>query len=136
MKRRILVVDDFVHCADSLGRLLSRLSYDVRTAYDGLHAVAIAEEFKPEFILLDIAMPNFNGFETARFIRNKRWGRGMVLIAISAHSRQQDRRLSSEAGFDAHLTKPAQLTDILDSMEKASQRLENEPYIPREPLRA
>jgi len=106
--RRILVVDDNRDSADSLGMLLRTLGSEVRTAHDGLEAVATAAAFQPDVVLLDIGLPKLNGYEVARRIRDLR-GQGVVLIAVTGWGQAEDRRLSREAGFDHHLTKPINL---------------------------
>jgi CheY-like chemotaxis protein len=112
MSRRILIADDYAGTAENLARLLRSYGDDVQTAIDGLQAIALAEKFRPEFVLLDICMPNLNGYEAAKRIRQQPWGRDIVLIAFTAGSQREEERLCREAGFDAHLIKPASPTDI------------------------
>lgn|GEM_PF-297080 len=104
--RRILVADDNVDSARSLGRLLELYGNDVRTAHDGLQAVKAAELFQPEVILLDIGMPELNGHEVCRRIRELTWGRNAILVAMTGWGQEEDKRMSQEAGFDLHLVKP------------------------------
>ncbi len=117
---RILIVDDFPHTAESLGRLLRGFGYEVRTATDGLQAIAIAKDFRPEFVLLDIGMPNLNGFDTAKHMRNEDWSRGMKFIALSGHRSQGYQRRAREAGFDRYLFKPVPAKNIAALIEKIS----------------
>src|SRR5690606_9551427 len=79
--RRVLVVDDNEDGAESLATFLQIGGHEVKTAYDGEAAVAAAEAFRPEVVLLDIGMPKLNGYEACRRIRESDWGRDMVLIA-------------------------------------------------------
>jgi PAS domain S-box-containing protein len=104
---RILIVDDNRDGADSLGTLLRIMGNDIRTAYDGQKGVDVAEEFRPNVVLLDIGLPKLNGYEACRRIREQAWGREMVLIAVTGRGQEEDRRRSYEAGFDHHLVKPA-----------------------------
>jgi signal transduction histidine kinase len=104
--RRILVVDDNRDSADGLAMLLELGGDEVRTAYDGLAAVEAAAQFRPEAVLMDIGMPTLNGYDAARRIREQPWGRDVLLIALTGWGQDEDRRLSLEAGFDVHLTKP------------------------------
>jgi signal transduction histidine kinase len=104
--RRILVVDDNRDSADGLALLLELGGDEVRTAYDGLAALEAAAQFRPEAVLMDIGMPALNGYDAARRIREQPWGRDVVLIALTGWGQEEDRRLSLEAGFDVHLTKP------------------------------
>jgi PAS domain S-box-containing protein len=113
---RILVVDDNVDAADSLGALLRVLGHDTETAYDGLSAIAAAAANVPDVILLDIGMPGLNGYETGMRIREQHWGKSVRLIALTGWGQEQDRHRSFAAGFDGHLVKPTDpttLTNIL-----------------------
>ncbi|MEO8031772.1 MAG: PAS domain S-box protein [Gemmatimonadota bacterium] len=103
--RRILVVDDNRDSADSLSMLLGMLGNDVRAVHDGLDAVRVAGEFRPEIILLDIGLPKLNGYDAAIRIRQL-LGRSVVLVALTGWGQQADRRRSRDAGFDHHMTKP------------------------------
>jgi CheY-like chemotaxis protein len=105
---RILVVDDNHDSADSLGLLLELMGNEVRIVHDGLEALAVANEFQPRVILLDIGLPSINGYEVARTIRgqNEAWARNALLIAVTGWGDESDRQLSKEAGFDHHLVKP------------------------------
>ncbi len=105
-RRRILVVDDNRDSADTLARLLGLTGHEARTANDGGEAVAIAEEYRPEVILLDIGLPVMNGYEVARTIRSRPWGRNVVIVALTGWGQDGDRRQSQEAGIDHHLVKP------------------------------
>lgn len=121
MSRRILIVDDYPDTAESLARLLRSYGDEVQTAVDGLQGIALAEKFLPECVLLDIRMPNLNGYEAAKRIRQQPWGRDMVLIAFTAGSQREDQRLCREAGFNAHLIKPVSPTDIVTLLANISQ---------------
>jgi PAS domain S-box-containing protein len=117
--RRILVVDDERIAAASLGKLLTILGHETRTAYDGLETVGVAEAFRPDVVLLDIGLPKMNGYEVARKIRQQPWGQGMVLIALTGWGQEADRQRARDAGFDHHLVKPvalAALTQMLASL--------------------
>ena len=118
--RRTLVVDDNVDSADSLAMLLRLTGHETVTAHDGVEALATAERFQPEVVFLDIGMPRLNGYEAARRIREAPWGRGMVLVAMTGWGKDEDRRRSREAGFDAHLVKPADCSELLKLMESLS----------------
>ena len=118
MARRILITDDYSHAAEMLARRLGRFDYDIRVATDAFQAIAIAEEFRPDVILLDIGLPDLNSFETAKHIRNQPWGRGMALIAISGDWDEECEQQSREAGFSAHLIKPAAIEDVVDLIER------------------
>ncbi len=110
--RRILVVDDYGENAETLAELLRVDGNEVEIAHDGLKAVEMAETFCPAVVLLDIGMPKLNGYEAARKIREQPWGKDMVLIAITGWGGENDRNRSREAGFNAHLLKPVNYTEL------------------------
>jgi signal transduction histidine kinase len=105
-KYRILVVDDNRDSAISLGMMLKIMGHETRTAHDGLDAVAVAEAFRPDVVLLDIGLPQLNGYDACRRIRQQPWGQGMVLIALTGWGQEEDKRQSKEAGFNFHMVKP------------------------------
>jgi CheY-like chemotaxis protein len=107
--RRILVVDDNVDAAESFASLLRLMDNDVRTAADGPAALRIAAEYRPDLVLLDIALPGMNGYDVARALRRELGDGRTLIVAVTGYGGQQDKRRSAEAGFDAHLVKP---TDI------------------------
>ncbi|AME28196.1 hybrid sensor histidine kinase/response regulator [Burkholderia sp. PAMC 26561] len=103
---KVLVVDDNVDTADSLTLLVELLDHDVRTAYDGLTALDIAIQYRPNVALLDIGLPGIDGYEVATRIRKQAGLEGMVLVAITGYGQESDRQLATQAGFDHHLVKP------------------------------
>ena len=106
------MVDDNRDSADSLGMLLRLKGNDIRTAHDGLEAVAAADTFRPELVLLDIGLPKLNGYDAARRIRQQPWGAAVVLVALTGWGQEEDRRRSHEAGFDFHVVKPVDLAAL------------------------
>lgn len=108
----ILVVDDNVDAADSLGLLLEDFGAVVRIAYDATHALEALKRFYPALVLLDIGLPDLNGFEACREIRRER-GREVLIVAITGWGQDADRQRAAEAGFDAHLTKPVELSHVV-----------------------
>ena len=103
---KILVVDDNRDAAETLSMLLELKGHEVRKAYDGEDALQLAEDFRPQMVLLDLGMPKMNGFEACRRIRDNAWGAQMTLIAVTGWGQEDDRRKSTAAGFDGHLVKP------------------------------
>lgn len=104
--RRVLIVDDYPNAAESFARYLRHFGYEVKVAFDGFEAIALAERFRPDTVFLDIDMPHLNGYETAKRIREQPWGEQMMLIALTGWAGEEQRGLSRDAGFDAHLIKP------------------------------
>jgi signal transduction histidine kinase len=113
--RRVLIVDDSEDAAVSLALLLDRQGHEVHVAHDGLAAVERAAALEPDVILLDIGLPELDGYEVARRIRAARPHDGLLLIALTGWSQDDARRRALEAGFDAHMTKPVDL-DALAKM--------------------
>lgn len=105
---RILVVDDNHDSALSLAMMLSIMGHETRTAHDGESAVASAESFLPEVVLLDIGLPKLNGYEVAQRIREKPWGASMFLIAVTGWGQEEDRQRSTEVGLNVHMVKPVE----------------------------
>ena len=112
--RRILVVDDNRDSARTLARLLEIIGHEARTAHDGGEAVATAEAYHPEVILLDIGLPVMNGYEVARTIRRHPWGTDIVIVALTGWGQAEDRKRSKEVGIDHHLVKPVEPQALLD----------------------
>jgi CheY-like chemotaxis protein len=104
--QRILVADDNHDAAEALSLQLQLAGHEVRTAHDGVEALAIADTFEPDIVLLDLGMPKMDGYEVARQVRTRPHGRRVKLIALTGWGQQQDRDRTSAAGFDAHLVKP------------------------------
>jgi len=110
--KRILIVDDHEDSADSLGRLLRLMGNTTRTAHDGPEALKVAEEFRPELVLLDIGLPKMNGYDVARRLRQQHWAPDTVLVALTGWGQDEDKRLSQEAGFNFHMVKPVDLSAL------------------------
>ena len=106
--RRILVVDDSADHADSLALVLQLNGHDVRTAYDGPTALAEAEAWRPDVVLLNPHLPRLSGLEVARRLRAD-LNRQVLLVAMSGYTQAEERRRTQEAGFHAHLIKPVKL---------------------------
>ena len=117
---RILVVDDNADTALGLARLLKMLGHDVRTAHDGLAALAEARDHRSDFILLDLGLPGMDGYQVARTLRDEGFDQA-VIIAISGYGEEQAQIRSRASGFDHHLVKPVDF-DSLISLIGSPQR--------------
>ncbi len=120
-KRRVLVVDDYPDIADIVSVLIKILGYDCRTALSGREALQVVEEFDPEIILLDIKLPDVCGWEMGE--RLKRRGRRLFLVAVTGYGQTRDLVRSSKAGFDVHITKPADLKIVKRVLSDAEKNL-------------
>jgi PAS domain S-box-containing protein len=118
--RRILIAEDIPDAAEMLRTMLDLMGHDVRVAADGVQAVTLAKEFAPDIALLDIGMPRMDGYQAAREIREA-LGTGVMLVALTGWGQEDDQRRAREAGFDHHLTKPAE-PDVLEDLISAAGR--------------
>ena len=109
---RILVVDDNRDAAESLGLLLETMGHEVRVAHAGEEGLLAMRAFAPMVVLLDIGMPDMDGYEVARRIRSEEGSGRAVLVAITGWGQDEDRRRAREAGFDHHLTKPVDPAEL------------------------
>ena len=120
-KHQLLIVDDNLDAANSLAILAQLSGYVTHIAIDGLAAIEMAEIVRPEAIIMDLGMPKMSGFEAARWVRQQPWGKDTVLIAVTGWGQDEDRRKSREAGFDVHLTKPVDSTELLNHLQGADE---------------
>ncbi len=109
---KVLIVDDDEDTVTSLSIMLRILGHEVLSAHDGVQALEAAKSFRPDVVLLDIALPRMNGYEAARRIRQESWGENMKLVALTGWGQEEDKRRSIEAGFNHHLTKPMEPTAL------------------------
>jgi signal transduction histidine kinase len=120
--RRILVVDDNVDSAQCMALLLKIDGHEVYVAHDGRAAIDTAQTLRPQVVLLDIGLPKMDGYEVAKRLREWPEMQKTVLIALTGYGREEDHRLSEQAGFDYHLTKPVNpntVQDIVNSLVRA-----------------
>jgi CheY-like chemotaxis protein/two-component sensor histidine kinase len=119
----VLVVDDNHDAANSLGMLLTLLGAQVDVAYTGSQALASVGRHAPRLVFLDIGMPNMDGYEVAKRIRSLKLDEQPVLVALTGWGQEHNRQAAYDAGFDHHLTKPAdarRLRELLASIMKKS----------------
>jgi len=137
VSRKILVVDDNVDSAESLATLLRLSGHDALLAHDGVGAIEAAEKHRPDVVLLDIGLPQMNGYEVCRRLRDLPWGNNLVVIAVTGWGQGDEPQKWQEAGFDAHLVKPAQyaaLAALLSTLSRSARendRRSESPDTPR-----
>ena len=105
---------------------MTTCGHDVRTAFDGQAALETAREFRPEVVLLDIGLPQMDGYEVARRLRAESDTRSPVLVAVTGYGQDEDRIHALQRGFDHHLVKPVELRSleaILQSIPAAAHRV-------------
>ena len=118
--RRILLVDDDVDAAEALAELLRDYGHDVATAHDGAGALDHARRHRPEVVLLDITMPEMDGYEVAKRMREELALSDTLLVALTGYGEDRDRRLAREAGFDQHVTKPVDVAELEELLKLPS----------------
>jgi CheY-like chemotaxis protein len=118
-RRRVLVADDNIDGAESLRLNLEIQGHDARAVFDGAAALALAEEFRPEIMVLDLGMPKLDGYQVCRRVRECSWGDDVTIIALTGWGQEQDRRRTLEAGFDHHLVKPVDPTFLVKLIDEA-----------------
>lgn len=120
---RVLVVDDNVDVVESLALLIEASGHDLRTAFDGPTALKVVYEFKPQVVLLDIGLPEMNGYEVAQRLREVPDFGSVILVALTGYGHEADKQRSQEAGFNQHLVKPADSSQIQQILENVSTRV-------------
>jgi signal transduction histidine kinase/DNA-binding response OmpR family regulator len=118
---RVLIVDDNRDAADSVAQYLELEGHEVKTAPDGPKALASVPVFAPHVVLLDIGLPGMSGHEVARRLQEWRVHTPMLLIAVTGYGQKEDRELSEDAGFDAHLVKPADPRELAQMLRQWAQ---------------
>jgi len=111
-KFRILVVDDYADAAESLMMLLQAKGHEVEIADCGIKAIEQAQVFHPQVVLLDIGLPDLDGYEVAKRLRALPETRDATLIALTGYGQSEDHNRSQSAGFDHHLLKPLNFDEL------------------------
>lgn len=114
IEKRILVVDDNADAADMTAQMLQLYGLNVQVAYGGAEGLASAQANYPDMIFLDIGMPKMDGYEVAKAVRADRTLSGVTLIALTAWGDEASRSRARAAGFDMHLTKPANIVELVN----------------------
>lgn len=119
--RRIAIVEDNTDVRDLLRLKLSRLGHDVVTAGDGIEGIRVLLEVRPDLALVDLGLPGLDGFAVAKEVRAK-LGTEVVLVAVSGFGQPEDKRRAIDSGFDEHITKPAEVSDIENVLRRFPPR--------------
>jgi len=125
MGKRVLVVDDNTYTADSFARLISLCGHEASVAYSGREAVGRTAELLPDLVLLDIDMPDMDGYEAAARIRRDLAHSQPILIAVTGWAREEDQFRAYDAGFDLHVAKPLtldRLKEVMAMLDPAERR--------------
>ena len=119
---RVLIVDDDEDTAESLSMLLLASGHEVRMAHDGPAALKAAVDYRPDVMMIDIGLPMLNGFEVAERLRAQAAFQDTVLVAVTGYGQEKDRKRTKDAGFDYHLVKPAEFSDIQEILVAVAER--------------
>jgi CheY-like chemotaxis protein len=119
---RLVVIDDNQDAADSLAMILGGSGAEVGTAYEGESGLHLVQTFQPDAALLDIGMPGMDGYEVCRRIRATDPDRRIRLVAVTGFGQAHDKSRALAAGFDAHLTKPADVAALRDALRDIGRR--------------
>ena len=121
-RSRVVVADDLALSADSLSDILRLMGYEVVTAYDGRSAIAAHVWFRPDAYILDLEMPELDGYQSCQALRQRPGGEALAIIALSAWGRSDDLTRALEVGFSSFLLKPAHPRDIVRCLTEVQSR--------------
>jgi signal transduction histidine kinase/ActR/RegA family two-component response regulator len=121
-KQRVLMVDDNQDAVDLLAAMLDFAGYETAKAYDGASAIASAQAWAPDVVILDIGLPDMSGYEVARRLREKAAFTETPLVALSGWGSAEDKRKATAAGFDLHFTKPVDADALCAALARLSER--------------
>ena len=119
--KRILVVEDNELNRDVLSRLLTRRGYTVLLALDGFQGLDLARTAQPDLILMDLGMPDLDGWECSRRLKRDQQTAGIPIIALTAHAMLGDREKAIDAGCDEFDTKPIDFDGLIQKMDRLLQ---------------
>ena len=119
---RVLIADDDTAAAEMLAAFVTANGGTAYLAHDGAMALRMGGDLQPDVILLDISMPGMNGYETCRQLRANPRSAGAYIVALTGWGQDQDKLIAMKSGFNAHLTKPADLELLAKLIAEASAR--------------
>jgi signal transduction histidine kinase len=119
-QRRIMVVDDNVDVTDTMTMLLETVGHHTACAHNGAEALSLAAAYRPHIVILDIGLPDQNGYEVARQLRQREEGAAVFLVAATGWGQDADRERARVAGFDLHMTKPIDFAKLQEAIAALS----------------
>lgn len=122
---KIVIVDDNVDAADTLAMALDLLDYESLSAHSATEGLSMIEEFAADVGVIDIGLPDFDGYELARRLRLQPWATNLVLIAATGWGQDTDKQMAWDAGFDAHFTKPVGFEKLHEEIQRLVARRAN-----------
>lgn len=121
IKKTVLIADDEMDIVETLKFMLESEGFDVLTAYNGEEALKIARSAIPDIILLDVMMPKINGYKVARLLKFDKKFQNIPILMITARSQEEDRLIGEETGADEYITKPFEISDVIELINKYLQ---------------
>jgi two-component system, OmpR family, alkaline phosphatase synthesis response regulator PhoP len=118
MNKKILIVDDEQDIVESLKFVLETSGYECFSAFDGEEGLKLAKEILPDLIILDVMMPKINGYKISRLLKYDNKYKDIPILMITARSQDSDKQIGEETGVDEYITKPFELNEVLDRVEK------------------
>ena len=122
MKKTVLVADDESDIVETLQFMLESDGFEVLTAYDGEEALNIARRAIPDVILLDVMMPKINGYKVSRLLKFDKKFQDIPILMITARTQEEDKLIGEETGADEYITKPFEISNVIDLINKHLQR--------------
>ena len=119
---KVLVVDDNRDVALGTALLLQHAGHEIRTAHSGAEVLDVVPAYRPDAVLLDLGLPEMDGYEIARRIRQQPEFKDLILIAVSGYGHESDKRRSEDAGCDAHLVKPVEIAKLIEALKTQVRR--------------
>ena len=118
-----MIVDDNEDGAEMLAVFLDLSGHVTRVAHNGTEALALADEFQPNVIFLDIGLPDISGYDVARALRSRSVASQLTLVAVTGWGAEEDRRRAQQAGFDEHLVKPVDTKKVTELLRREGEKL-------------
>ena len=120
-KKTVLIADDEIDIVETLKFMLESESFEVLTAYDGEEALKLARTAIPDIILLDVMMPKINGYKVSRLLKFDKKFQDIPILMITARSQEEDKLIGEETGADEYITKPFDISEVIDLINKYLQ---------------
>lgn len=124
MNKQVLIAEDEPYIVESLGFVLSHAGYTVTAVDDGRKVLDCVKDQQPDVVILDLMLPHRNGFEILKQLKNEETLKTIPILMLTAKGQEQDRSTAEQLGVDAFITKPFSNREVLDCVNKLSQRID------------
>ena len=119
--KTVLIADDEVDIVETVKFMLESEGFEVLTAFDGEEALKLARTAIPDIILLDVMMPKINGYKVSRLLKFDKKFQNIPILMVTARSQEEDRLIGEETGADEYITKPFEISEVIDLINKYLQ---------------